>query len=131
MVLLAVLLAVATQSARKSDPKTGESASIGTPPLTSQDEFPAGVGGMKAYRDPVTGERVGPPPRAVHPSAPQPSALSRSHTGLEVVPTGTAAGGVRVDLQGRFRSSVVATKRPDGSVSVRCLDKPPTRRVEE
>jgi hypothetical protein len=86
---------------------------------------PRAVGGMKAYRDPVTGERVGPPARAVPSSAPQPSSLSRSHTGLEVVPTGTAAGGFRVDLQGRFRSSLVATKQPDGRVSTRCVHELP------
>jgi hypothetical protein len=118
-VLLAALLAVATQSPLGKE--RDATASAGTPASASQDVTPQPVGGMKAYRDPVTGERVGPPPAAVPPSAPQPSALSRSHTGLEAVPTGTAAGGFRVDLHGRFRSSLVATKRPDGTVSTRCV----------
>jgi hypothetical protein len=123
VVVLAALVAVATQSPLDINNGRGPeaSASAGTPPSASQDVLPAGVGGMKAYRDPVTGERVGPPPGPVPPSVPQPSALSRSQVGLEVVPTGTAAGGVRVDLQGRFRSSLVATKRPDGTVSTRCV----------
>ena len=123
VLLLAALVAVATQS--PLDTERGAPASAGPPDSASQDVTPRAVGGMKAYRDPVTGERVGPPPGAVPPSAPQPSALSRSHTGLEAVPTGTTAGGVRVDLQGRFRSSLVATKRPDGTVSTRCVHELP------
>jgi hypothetical protein len=123
VLLLAALVAVATQS--PLDAEQGATASAGTPDSASQDVTPRAVGGMKAYRDPVTGERVGPPPVALPPSAPQPSALSRSHTGLEVVPTGTAAGGFRVDLKGRFRSSLVATKQPDGTVSTRCVHELP------
>lgn len=129
VLLLAALVAVATQSPR--DRERDATASAGTPDLASQNMSPRAVGGMKAYRDPVTGERVGPPPRAVPPSAPQPSALSRSHTGLEVVPTGTAAGGFRVDLKGRFRSSFVATKQPDGTVSTRCVHELPELRGEK
>ena len=121
--LLAALVAVAMQS--PFDTERGATASAGTSASASQDAFPPGVGGMKAYRDPVTGERVGPPPRAVPPSAPQPSALSRSQVGLEAVPGETAAGGIRVDLKGRFRTAVVATKRPDGTVSTRCVHELP------
>jgi hypothetical protein len=126
VLLLAALVAVATQS--PLDTERGATASAGTSASASQDVTPRAVGGMKAYRDPVTGERVGPPPAAVPPSAPQPSSLSRSQTGLEVVPTGTAAGGFRVDLKGRFRSSLVATKQPDGRVATRCVhDLPDTQ----
>ena len=128
VVVLAALVAVAAQS--PLDTERDATASAGTSDLASQDVTPRGVGGMKAYRDPVTGERVGPPREAVPPSVVQPSALSRSHTGLEVVPTGTAAGGFRVDLKGRFRSSLVATKQPDGTVSTRCVHALPDIRGE-
>jgi hypothetical protein len=127
--LLAALVAVATQS--PLDPERVNTApSAGTSASASQEVLPHAVGGMKAYRDPVTGERVGPPPPALPPSVPQLSALSRSQTGLEVVPTGTAAGGFRVNLQGRFRSAVVATKQPDGTLSTRCVHELPDIRGE-
>jgi hypothetical protein len=84
---------------------------------------------MKAYRDPVTGERVGPPPGA-GPEA-QRSLLSPSEVGLEAVPTGTPAGGVRVDLKGRFRSSFVATKLPDGTIATRCVHELPQTQGEK
>ena len=123
LVLLAALVAVATQS--PLDTERDATASAGTPDSASQDVTPRAVGGMKAYRDPVTGERVGPPRGAVPPSAPQPSALSRSQVGLEAVPGQTAAGGIRVDLKGRFRSSLVAKKQPDGTISTRCVHEQP------
>ncbi len=134
VLLLAALVAVATQSpldtergAAATEPGPVASTFAETPPSASQDVLPPGIGGMKAYRDPVTGERVGPPPGAVPPpmTEMQRSALSRSHAGLEEVPSPTGGGGFRVDLQGRFRNALVATKRLDGTVSKRCVHELP------
>jgi hypothetical protein len=129
VLLLAALVAFATLSPLDTE-RVGTAPSAGTSTSALQNVTPRAVGGMKAYRDPVTGERVGPPPGALPPSAPQPSALSRSQVGLEAVPGQTAAGGIRVDLKGRFRSSLVATKQPDGRVSTRCVHELPEIRGE-
>ena len=93
----------------------------------SPKAIPPGVGGLKTYRDPVTGERRS-PPRAIPLEAldaRQRNAFSRLDTGLVEEPGPSAAGGVHVDLQGRFRSAVVVTQQPDGSFSTRCLDELP------
>jgi hypothetical protein len=133
LLLLAALCAVTAQSPFDTDQGPGTSLSADTPASVSQDLTTRGIGGMKAYRDPVTGERAGPPPGAVAPSGPEAlgSSLSRSEVGLEAVPTGTPAGGIRVDLKGRFRSSLVATKRPDGTIATRCVHELPQTQGEE
>jgi hypothetical protein len=77
---------------------------------------PASGPSMRAYVDPATGKLLKkPPPGARVPPATAES--SRSSQGLVEEPV--PGGGVKVDLQGRFRSPLVATVRPDGSVGVR------------
>ena len=72
------------------------------------------AGGMRAYADPRTGALRGtPPPGTVPPPA---AAFSRSSSGL--VETRGRGGGVMVDLQGRFKSPLVATVGPDGTVHI-------------
>ena len=104
-----------------------ERASARTEPTLSTRAIPPGVGGLKTYRDPVTGERRS-PPRAIPLEAldaRQRNALSRSHLGLVEQAGPSPAGGVRVDLQGRFRSAVVVTKQPDASCATECQDQVP------
>ena len=87
ILLLVGLVAVATQSPFDAERGQVTSISAERPASASQDVTPRAVGGMKAYRDPVTGERVGPPPRAM-PSPmteAQRSSLSRSDVGLKAV----------------------------------------------
>lgn len=50
-------------------------------------------------------------------------ALSTSHQGLVEVPA--PGGGVMVDLQGRFRSAVIARVKPDGTVVTECVQASP------
>ena len=72
---------------------------------------PAGAAGAKVALDQSTGQLVVPPPATasrVVPSA-RVDALSTSHEGLVAVRGVSRAGGVMVDLKGRFRSAVVAT----------------------
>ena len=110
-----------------------ERASVRTEPTLSTRAIPPGVGGLKTYRDPVTGERRS-PPRAIPLEvldARQRTALSRSHLGLVEQAGVSPAGGVHVELQGRFRSAVVVTKQPDGSFATRCLDQLPDAMREE
>jgi hypothetical protein len=98
-------------------------ASEASPPAASP---PAGThAGLRVYKDPQTGEFTEPPPNTsiATTTAPIERAFSRSHEGLLAVPSSMPGGGVRVDLQGRFRSHFVATKDADGKVSVRCVPK--------
>ena len=70
--------------------------------------------GMRAYADPRTGTlRSTPPPGTAMPA---PAAFSRSGAGL--VETRAPDGGVTIDLQGRFRSPLVATVGPDGTLHI-------------
>jgi hypothetical protein len=94
--------------------------------LTSQPvahpNAPPAAAGRKIVVDPVTGQRI--PSRAqvtIVPLPPQAeNALSTSGEGLQETRGVTRAGGMKIDLQGRFRSSVVATVGADGKVTTRC-----------
>ena len=83
---------------------------------------PAGAGegsaGMRVYIDPVTGEFAEPPAGAV--AAPS-AASSTSDAGLVETPSPVPGGGVSVDLQGRFRSPLIATIGTDGKMTMRHL----------
>jgi len=103
-------------------------ASHGVTPASSTPDTSAAAGapvpgvsaGLRVYKDPQTGEFTDPP--ATLPTAPVERALNRSHEGLVAVPnTAVPGGGVKLDLQGRFRSHFVATKDAEGNVSVRCV----------
>jgi len=81
---------------------------------------PEGAAAMRIYRDPQTGE-VGAPPAGA-PSAEELESLgdafSTSSQGLVETPSPVQGGGVKVDLQGRFRSPLVATQGADGKCSI-------------
>lgn len=96
-----------------SQAATVDSASAQTAPA------PARAAGMRVYKDPQTGEFTDPPPPT---TAPVERPLNRSHEGLVATPnTAVPNGGVKLDLQGRFRSHSIATKDADGNISVRCV----------
>jgi hypothetical protein len=79
--------------------------------------------GLRVYIDPATG-RMGPPPPEALPAAaaiPANHPLSTSGEGLIETPGQTRGGGVIVNLQGRFRSTVVTSVEPGGTVVTRCL----------
>jgi hypothetical protein len=90
---------------------------VGVPAGAGEVARPTPSGpGMRAYVDPATGRLLAEPPRGV--AAPVAAAeASRSSQGLVEEPV--PGGGVKVDLKGRFKSPLVATVRPDGSLSVR------------
>ncbi len=72
-----------------------------------------------------TEQRAKPAPRAASPAELRDSlaaGLSRSTEGL--TPRRTQAGGMRLDLKGRFRHMSVATQGPDGRVEQRCISSP-------
>ena len=104
-------------------------ASPGVAPVASPSDGPLAAASppsgvhadLRVYKDPQTGEFTEPPPVNLS-TAPTERAFDHSHQGLMVVPnTAVPGGGVKLDLQGRFRSHFVATKDADGKVSVRCL----------
>ncbi len=76
---------------------------------------PSGTGGMRAYADPRTGA-LREQPMPGEPKPPATAAFSRSAVGL--VETPAPGGGIMLDLQGRFRSPLVATVAPDGTVRI-------------
>ena len=84
-VLLAALVAIATdeQGAPEVQAPVPAASAAGDAAVT-----PPGVGGLRRYRDPVTGERRSPPPGLAPAalSAAERRALSRSHEGLVEVP---------------------------------------------
>jgi len=85
---------------------------------------PAGSAGMRIYRDPATGEFTTPPPgAAILPPASR--ALGTSAEGLVETPGTGAAGGVTIDLGGRFRSAVSATADDAGAVTTHCRPETP------
>lgn len=95
-------------------PKDG--AAPAAPPAAAQPAAPAAAKGQIVYLD-ENGNRVTPPPGVAKAAAPS---LNRSSQGLVQVQSSVPGGGVIVDLQGRFRSYVIATKNPDGTISMTC-----------
>lgn len=99
---------------------TSQAASA-EPPSAHTSPAPDRAAGMRVYKDPRTGEITGTPPPA-SPPPPVEQSFHRSHEGLVAVPnTAVPGGGVKVDLQGRFRSHFIATKDAEGNVSVHCV----------
>ncbi len=81
---------------------------------------PEGAAGMRVYIDPNTGEILEPPAGA--PAAETPESLEKafntSSEGLVETPSPVPGGGIILDLQGRFRSPLVATQGADGKISI-------------
>ena len=102
---------------------------------TTPTEIPQGSAGQRIYIDPETGERTTPPPVAsASPSEPSESGVTSkaaqsvtlqgavsdmtSDEGLEEEASAVPGGGVKVNLQGRFRQPLVATIDPEGKVHI-------------
>jgi hypothetical protein len=86
-----------------------------------------GASGMKIHRDPVTGELGAPPAEAPDQvSLPPDDALSTSSEGLMETPSPVPGGGSMVDLQGRFRSPLIATQDAEGKITIQHLPSGPS-----
>ena len=83
-----------------------------------------GNAGRKVFVDPATGKLIPPPRPAAPVTPPLEDALSTSGEGLRETPGKTRGGGIKIDLQGRFRSTVTATIDPEGRLSTRCETEP-------
>jgi hypothetical protein len=86
-------------------------------PVTTEASSPAGSAGSWVQVDPQTGQRVPSQGRTV--AVPPNAAFSSSHAGLVEVPA--PAGGMMIDLQGRFRSAATATVDANGHARVDCI----------
>jgi hypothetical protein len=94
-------------------------------PAFAQDAAPQG--GMTVHIDPRTGEILKAPAPGSVPlqlSPREQNALSTSHEGLVQVPSTVPGGGVKLDLQGRFQSPLIATVGEDGKVRMQHLGEP-------
>jgi hypothetical protein len=93
---------------------------------------PVASAGRKVFVDPITGEIVPQPgQRPAMPLPPQAeNAQSTSGDGLRETPGTTRGGGVKINLQGRFRSSAVAAVGPDGKLTTRCVAQPDSQSSE-
>jgi len=84
----------------------------------------AGSAASRVYVDPVTGQIGAPPPEVGgvqrQLSLDEQSALSTSSADLVQTHLSGPAGGVKVDLQGRFRSQTVATIDGQSNLSIQC-----------
>lgn len=84
----------------------------------------AGSASSQVYLDPVTG-KIGPPPQEAKSlprllSPEEENARSSSSEGLVETPVLGPAGGVKIDLQGRFRSEAVASIDTQSNLSIQC-----------
>jgi hypothetical protein len=128
--VLSVSFAIGIQSVIPAEVQQPGSAPMAAPPNTTtttpekQGEktahSPAGAANMRVYTNPNTGEIIQPPAGA--PAAETPESLEKAFTtssqGLVETPSPVPGGGVMIDLQGRFRSPLVATQGADGKVLI-------------
>jgi hypothetical protein len=122
---LAALVGCSDPVADGRQPQASEPA----PAVPASKHEPAA--GMRVYVDPETGEFRPPPPDLL----PQllPDAAPDAAPPVQVIPEvpgTTRAGGVKLDLGGRFQAAVVAKSGPGGSVTTQCqpADERVTRR---
>ena len=88
--------------------------------------------GLIIYIDPQTGQFVKEPAPGTVPLQFSPqlqNALSTSDQGLVEEPSAVPGGGVKVNLQGRFRSPLFATTDANGKAKIQHLDEMPPRFV--
>lgn len=97
-------------------PLFADAADVG-PPNGAQ---PPPQAGMRAYIDPQTGELAEPPAGASSAAGTVNEAFSRSSEHLVEVQGTTPAGGVKVDVRGRFLSTFTATLDGAGKPAVGC-----------
>ena len=106
-----------------------DSASVSPPCTHPGDDGSVGEASQRIYRDPRTG-KVGPPPPGALP-APAEKSFNTSHEGLVEEPGKSRAGGVTVNLKGRFRSAVVHGTDAQGQPATRCVSNLPGSNEKE
>jgi hypothetical protein len=97
-------------------------------PVNKSSVSPQSAPGLKIYIDPKTGEisKPAPKPAPVQPQQKRFEAATDSSTELRETPSPRPGGGVMVDLKGRFRSSLTATRGADGKLFLQHGSQTPT-----
>jgi lysophospholipase L1-like esterase len=97
---------------------------------TTVHDTRGGSGGMTIYVDPVTGAIIPPPsgPHTLRTSPADTTAPAPPAEKLPETPGTSPAGGIKLDLQGRFQSAVVAHTRADGTIATECEARGPNPR---
>lgn len=81
------------------------------------------VSAMRVYRDPTTGEFTSPPSEEEASSTTVPVGVTNRIVPPPVLKeTPVQGGGVKLDLQGHFRSYMSVTKGANGNATVHCND---------
>lgn len=112
-------LQLADADSGKSQPEKSESGT-----LKPGKPGPATDSAMRVYRDPVTGEFTSPPPEALPPGVlPSEREVISIEPAPEMQETAVEGGGMKLDLQGRFRSYMSVTKDAEGNATVQCKEK--------
>ncbi len=121
------------QSAPEITGETNQAASTGEDIGPPARDTPVGDAGMRVHLDPLTGEIL---PRPADPAGEERAAEDGTTPvtgprgwlntyGDDLVQEPLPGGGFKVDLRGRFQSSVVATIDPEtGEVEVDCVVSP-------
>ncbi len=101
------------------DTRVPSSTATAAEPVETTPGTPEGAAAMRVYSDPQTGKFEVP---TGGPSVEEIESLGRafstSSQGLVETPSPVQGGGVKIDLQGRFRSPLVATQGANGKYSI-------------
>jgi hypothetical protein len=116
---MAACLALSSLQARAED------ASGARPPAGNSVAVPGAAPGLMIYVDPRTGALLKEPAPGTLPLQVSPqflNSLSTSHQGLVETPSAVPGGGVKVDLQGRFQSPMIATVDANGKLKIQHIE---------
>ena len=117
-----------SQPVLSGQPQEGSGDSGAAQAAEKPAAVPGSAPGMMIHIDPKTGAFLKEPAPGSVPLLLTPelqNALSTSHQGLIAVPSRVPGGGVKLDLQGRFRSPMVGTVDADGNVKIQHLHEMP------
>lgn len=106
---------------------SGPAATVPQPSAANSSAVLEGASGIIIHIDPRTGVILKKPAAGTVPLRLTPqllNAISTSHEGLVVVPSPVPGGGFKIDLQGRFQSSLIGTIDANGQLRMRHLDAP-------
>ncbi len=121
-VLSVTIFILVASIARALEPEDGHEGTARTGNNNQHPSAPVASFGFRAYYDPMTGEASTPAPGLPHVAELSfDPGLSTSAEGLMEVPGDTVGRGVKVDLQGRFRSAMRAQVTPDGTLRTDCV----------
>lgn len=96
---------------------------------TGSDAPTRAQGGMRVYKDPVTGEFKDPPPETAQQiPIPTQKVITEAQEPPTVKESSVPGGGIEVDLKGRFHRYITATKDADGRVKIQCNPTPQENR---